>query len=388
MAPDLDLGFAIRHIDDSFDPNDVEISCLRLLKEMSPDWKSVDRQKLDLKPFTDGITNTLIKVSRHNSQISSSEAGPDAVLIRAYGNGTDTMIDRTKELRVHQLLAAKALASPLLAKFNNGFMYGFIPGQACAAEDFHNDEISQAIATRLGEWHGSLPISALTESKSSDVPTIWSNAQKWIDLLPADSKELRERNDMFRAELDWIHGVVKTSPGYDEQDLVFSHTDLLCGNVIIEGPAEPIKKERSVTFIDYEYATGAPKFFDVANVFAEWAGPDGELSFMPSQTQRLHFIKHYVNSLQSNMEDHAGNVNQEQAVELLHDQVNLFRGLPGFYWGIWGLIQASISDIDFDYVSYAERRHSEYWAWKAEYDGSRVRKGEEPTVREKAWGRR
>jgi ethanolamine kinase len=45
-------------------------------------------------------------------------------------------------------------------------------------------------------------------------------------------------------------------------------------------------------------------------------------------------------------------------------QVDRFRGAPGFYWGVWALIQATISQIDFDYASYAEIRLGEYWAWK------------------------
>ncbi len=74
---------------------------------------------------------------------------------------------------------------------------------------------------------------------------------------------------------------------------------------------------------------------------------------------------------------------------ILHQQlfqaVDLFRGIPGFYWGIWALIQATISQIDFDYASYAEVRLGEYWAWRAEEDGSRVRSGKEMPLRERRW---
>jgi len=74
---------------------------------------------------------------------------------------------------------------------------------------------------------------------------------------------------------------------------------------------------------------------------------------------------------------------------ILHQQlfqaVDLFRGIPGFYWGIWALIQATISQIDFDYASYAEVRLGEYWAWRAEEDGSRVQSGKEMPLRERRW---
>jgi ethanolamine kinase len=53
--------------------------------------------------------------------------------------------------------------------------------------------------------------------------------------------------------------------------------------------------------------------------------------------------------------------------------------------GIWALIQTNISQIDFDYAAYAETRLGEYWAWKAEMDGSRVQSGKEMPLREQRW---
>jgi ethanolamine kinase len=67
---------------------------------------------------------------------------------------------------------------------------------------------------------------------------------------------------------------------------------------------------------------------------------------------------------------------------MLFKQVDEFRGLPGLYWGIWALIQARISHIDFDYSSYAEIRLGEYWAWREEVDGTR--KGA-MCLRERRW---
>lgn len=69
----------------------------------------------------------------------------------------------------------------------------------------------------------------------------------------------------------------------------------------------------------------------------------------------------------------------------LFEDVDHFRGIPGFHWGIWALIQATISQIDFDYALYAETRLGEYWAWRAEEDGSRARSGKEMPLRERRW---
>lgn len=69
----------------------------------------------------------------------------------------------------------------------------------------------------------------------------------------------------------------------------------------------------------------------------------------------------------------------------MFEEVESFRGIPGLYWGIWALIQATISQIDFDYASYAEIRLGEYWAWRAEKDDSRAREGNEMPLRERRW---
>jgi ethanolamine kinase len=52
---------------------------------------------------------------------------------------------------------------------------------------------------------------------------------------------------------------------------------------------------------------------------------------------------------------------------------------------VWALIQAQISQIDFDYASYAETRLGEYYAWRREVDGSRAQAGEEMPLRERRW---
>jgi len=80
-------------------------------------------------------------------------------------------------------------------------------------------------------------------------------------------------------------------------------------------------------------------------------------------------------------------VDEDVEAAILMKEVDLFRGLPGFYWGIWALIQAVISEIDFDYASYAETRLGEFWAWKGEVDGSRQASGIEQPLRERRWAR-
>lgn len=130
----------------------------------------------------------------------------------------------------------------------------------------------------------------------------------------------------------------------------------------------------------------SPAAFDLANHFAEWGGFDCDFSVLPTRAQRREFIAEYVRSYFSLAPSAVTpQMDLDAEVDRLAAEVDVYRGVPGFYWGIWALIQATISEIDFDYASYAEVRLGEYWAWQAEVDGSRLAKGEEMPLRERRW---
>jgi ethanolamine kinase len=170
---------------------------------------------------------------------------------------------------------------------------------------------------------------------------------------------------------------------------VFAHCDLLSGNVIVEpkAAADRTSCQESVNFIDYEYATPSPAAFDLANHFAEWGGFDCDYNVLPTRAQRVEFVNEYTQAYFTMLPDSEkpSGLNVEKEMKKLFDEVDMFRGLPGFYWGIWALIQAKISQIEFNYASYAEIRLGEYWAWRDEITGARAAEGRELPLRERRW---
>lgn len=401
----VDSPLELRHIDFTFDNDHLEKSAAYLVKTLFADWDA----DVHFVRFTNGITNTLTKATKQRPGRSKAETDEDAVLIRAYGKGTDAIIDREREVRAHNLLANLGLAPPLLARFNNGLMYRFIPGEVCSYEDLSKPHIYRAVAKRLGQWHGILPISSLTTTpnlhqespgehagnegvnQTRPVPNTWSVVQQWIEQLPTTTEAQKTRNETLRRECVWLSEKLGSTPGLDGKDYIFGHCDVLCGNVIVQRPSETSadpNEERPVHLIDYEYATPSAAAFDIANHFAEWAGYDCDHASVPTRSQRRDFLKHYVGSFRFHSisdDNQTIEVDFQKDIDTLYDQVDTFRGVPGFYWGIWALIQATISELDFDYESYAKLRLSEYWGWKAEMDGSRAKAGREMTVREKRW---
>ena len=218
--------------------------------------------------------------------------------------------------------------------------------------------------------------------------------QRWIAALPQDTEKKRSRNALLQKELESSTRALGNVQGLDHGKYVMCHCDLLSGNVVIHPPKQHEKKSESeVSFIDYEYTTPGPAAFDLANHFAEWAGFECDYEALPTRSQRQAFISRYVDSYRHNqksatMTNGATNGNETETrsdVDQLMREVDDFRGLPGLYWGIWALIQSMISQIEFDYPSYAEKRLGEYFAWKAEQDGSGKFPSNEIPLRERRW---
>ncbi|KAI1197522.1 kinase-like protein [Nemania serpens] len=393
-------------------------SARRLILSLRPEW-SCPESNIEFVRFTEGITNTLLKAVNRKPRLSQEQIDGEAILLRAYGHGTDVIIDRLRETQNHELLMKHGLAPALLARFDNGMMYRYIQGKPCQPADLRNPSVYLAVARRIAQWHATVPcLHETTTGKNGaangshgsslddiapgkPVPNTWTVMQKWIRALPTKTEAQRARQSELQRELSWLVEKLSQRPGLGKNGLVFAHCDLLSGNVIIEpkahgtngtsnghgeyqsGQPQPL----SVNFIDYEYATPSPAAFDLANHFAEWGGFDCDYSVLPTRAQRLEFIQEYIRVYFSLVEKpkNGKNVNEEAEVQKLFAEIDMFRGVPGFYWGIWALIQSTISHIDFDYAKYAEVRLGEYWAWRDAMDGPREATGKEVPLRERRW---
>ncbi|SLM37577.1 choline ethanolamine kinase [Lasallia pustulata] len=406
----------LRYVPLSYNNAESRTSALRLVLTIFPDWEHSEGD-VEFVRFTDGITNTLLKAVKRRPGYTDEQIDKEAVLLRAYGKGTEVLIDREREATSHSLLSQHNLAPPLLARFHNGLMYRFIQGHVCSPEDLAKESVWRGVARRLGQWHAVLPtvsrgpttavqnghtgtslldsrlesappletLNAITPGKPT--PNIWTVMQKWILALPVDTDAERQRQPRLQKELKQTVKELGDRPGLGKDGLVFGHCDLLSGNLIIpseKGSKPPTNHVETVKFIDYEYATPSPAAFDIANHFAEWGGFDCNYHVLPTRSQRRRFVREYLASYYSHLLLKSVPV-ADSEVDRLFDEVDLFRGIPGFYWGIWALIQATISQIDFDYAAYAEIRLGEYWAWRDEVEGTRARAGKEMGLRERRW---
>jgi len=239
----------IRFIPLSYDSSNSRESALRLVLSVRPDW-SDSTSTIEFVRFTDGITNTLLKAINKLPGLSKDDVDRDAILLRAYGHGTDLIIDRHRETQNHELLMRYGLAPELLARFQNGMMYRFIRGNVTHPEDLRKPAIYKAVARRLAEWHAIVPcIPGRTghhsrQNSRSDVvsvtsedelqrkidgvapgkppPNVWTVMQKWIFALPTETEAQRARQAELQREFEGLVAELSQRPGLGENGVCFN----------------------------------------------------------------------------------------------------------------------------------------------------------------------
>lgn len=375
-----------------------------LLTKVFPSWTS----DIHVKQLTGGITNMLLSCTHNPSN--------ETLLMRVYGQGTNLIIDRHREFVSHLVLNALKLAPPIHARFSNGLIYGFLPGRSLDPKELSNPYLYPLIAQQLGNWHNRIDcdyiedgveklrkytagLKKLFQLKSENtykiskrekkikriISNIWDLIEDWILIVPANKAlvnifntnlgddKITEENvrDVVLREFNWLRSTLNRAT---KSPVVVSHCDLLSGNIIIPDLPDfaaqidkaesdgnlPSLKDNPIQFIDYEYMLPAPRAFDIANHFAEWQGFDCDRSAIPEPSLdnpvMANWCRGYLNDSGSQLE-----------LESLINEIECYYGMPGFYWGIWAMIQSEISTIDFNYAEYSELRLEEYWVWKKKF---------------------
>lgn len=309
---------------------DRDARLLEVAAALAPGWAGVRQAPVEV--VGGGITNLLFRLSA---------AGLPTVLVRIYGENTERVIDREREIALFARLSAMGFAPPLYGRFENGRVEGFLEGfRALEPQEMGSPELRRKIAARLAELHRIPPEPAS--------PGLWSTLERWMDAA---------RSVEFTGERARRHAALNLALRADQLAAlrerferryaglwpcrpVLAHNDLLAGNVLLhEGRGE-------VRFIDYEYSGCSYAAFDIANHFCEHAGFDSDFERnYPGEATREDFLDAYLG------EDSSAETRQEWA-----EAVRFFVLPDHLFWGSWAVVQARYSPIDFDFLGYADLR--------------------------------
>ncbi|XP_074562658.1 putative ethanolamine kinase [Curcuma longa] len=326
-------------IDISLPLDRMKTHIVNLCKDLFLKWSSLDESCFTVETVSGGITNLLLKVS-----IRENSGNMDCLTVRLYGPNTDLVIDRKRELQALPHLSAAGFGAKLLGIFGNGMVQSFLDARTLSPSDMSIPEIASEIARQLHRFH-------MVAVPGSTEPQLWNDLLKFLDKAAAlkfedTGKQARYESISFpeiRAEIDKLKDLTTllNSP------VVFAHNDLLSGNLMLND------KEGRLYFIDFEYGSYSYRGYDIANHFNEYAGFDCDYSLYPQKETQFHFFRNYL-------EPQKPHEVPDADLEALFVETNTFRLASHIYWALWAIVQATVSSIDFDYLSYFFLRYNEY----------------------------
>ncbi|KAK7877701.1 hypothetical protein WMY93_031588 [Mugilogobius chulae] len=372
----------VPHLDLRINENDPDAGILTLLQKLRPTWSP---ERITLKSFTEGITNRLIGCflspdqDRDWDQEQDQEQDQDVVLVRIFGRNTDLFVDRSREVQTVRILESKGCGPKIYCSFNNGISYEYLQGAPLSQDQLEQPRIYRLVAAQLAKLH-----SVQIKNSESEKTFLWKKMEHFLSLIQKsqseesrsihsqseESRSIHSQSESRSRSRFWSGPVpgpevlkremnlLKSSLSRVQSPVVLCHNDLLTKNIIYN------KQRETVKFIDFEYADFNYQAFDIGNHFNEFAGvSDLDYGRYPSPELQHDWIRTYL----QNYNQETGSDVTQQEVTRLYVQVCKFSLASNLFWGMWAVLQAQFSSIDFDFSSYAAARLDFYFQKRDEY---------------------
>jgi len=344
--------------------------CFELCKNNISDWNNLEIEDFMLDSVQGGLTNQLIKFYLSHEKLALTKKDEKlitSVLIRIYGENTENLIDREKEIKLYRYLSEKKLAPKLYSEFAIGRIEEFIEATTLTAQDIRNPEIFTKVARRLASLHN------LEIDHISNNPCLFPNLKSWYTLskqvhFPNDSRKeallLSLELEDLQQDIDTLQYVIESEEAFP---VLFCHHDVQPGNLLFNF------KTNHLNIIDYEYADYNYRGVEFGNFFCEWTLINDHPEFphfihkpslYPSIEIQKQFFREYLqefSKLESTSSKQMKNKKTEdEELEFLIQEAKLFSAVSNLIWGLWAVNQAQHSTVTFGYLEYAASRLKEF----------------------------
>ncbi|XP_030307126.1 choline kinase alpha isoform X3 [Calypte anna] len=319
-------------------------------KEFLPGaWRELREEQLQINPIRGGLSNMLFQCSLPDT-VETLGDEPRKVLLRLYG-------------AILQMRSCNKGETVQSQKDSD------LQSRKLSTEELSLPDISAEIAEKMARFHG------MTMPFNKEPKWLFGTMEKYLNqvLRIKFTKESRTRklNKLLSYNLPQEMKNLRAMLEATSSPVVFCHNDCQEGNVLfLEGKEN--SENQKLMLIDFEYSSYNYRGFDIGNHFCEWMYdytyekyPFFKASFLkyPSKKQQLHFISSYLSAFH----DGFGSLSNEEKSKLEEEvliEVNRFALASHFFWGLWSIIQAKISSIEFGYLEYALSRFDAYFDQK------------------------
>jgi thiamine kinase-like enzyme len=259
----------------------------------------------DPVPLEGGITNRNYRVRF---------AGED-VVVRLPGKDTSLLeIDRAAEKAAGEMAARAGVGPAVVAMLEDPpcLVTRFVVGEAMGAEELREPAALAEVAAALRSLHAC----------EERLPVEFSSFR----IVETYAARMADRGAEVPSSYEWAlaaaHRVEAALTG-PEHEPVPCHNDLLAANFI--------RSPRGVRIVDWEYAGMNDRYFDLGN-FAV----NNELS----EAQEAELLSAYF---------------EAPASGCRLASLRLMRFMSDFREAMWGAVQSTISDLDFDFTDYCAK---------------------------------
>ena len=272
------------------------------------------RNATEVEPLTGGMTNTNWKVT--------SPSG--CYVVRISGKDTSLLaIDRANEAHNTIAAAEAGVGAPFVAALpeHDALVLEFLDGEVMSPEKLRGGNHVDAIASACRRLHSGRPF--LHDFDMFQIQP------RYLRIVRERGFRLPERYEEFEPKVRAIEAAMRAQP----EQTVPCNNDLLAENLILAGG--------EMRLIDYEYSGNNEPSFELGDVWSE--------SNLSLEQLELLVERYYGRALRNKVA-----------------RARLWGLMSKYGWTLWGSIQLGISDIDFDFWSWAMEKYDRA---VAEFDG-------------------
>ncbi|XP_039617443.1 choline/ethanolamine kinase [Polypterus senegalus] len=332
-------------------------------------WKLISENDFEIDIVSGGLSNLLYVCSLPEHVLSVGDE-PRQVLLRIYGAILQDVDSIVLESVMFAILAERALGPRLYGVFPQGRLEQYIPSRRLMTHELSIPEISAEIAEKMSRFHGM--VMPFNKEPKWLFRTIERYMKQIMTLKFTREAHIKKFNKLMKYNLQDEMKILRAMLEATPSPVVFCHNDVQEGNILMLANQDVSSSEK-LMLIDFEYSSYNYRGFDIGNHFCEWVYDytynqwpffKANLENYPNRQQQLHFIRHY---LSENAVNNANIAHEDQAKieEEMIIESNRFALASHFMWGLWSIIQAKLSTIEFGYMDYALCRFEAYFQQKA-----------------------
>ncbi|XP_028651909.1 choline kinase alpha [Erpetoichthys calabaricus] len=349
-------------------------------------WKKINVDEFHISIIRGGLSNMLFLCSLPDT-VDSAGDEPRNVLLRLYGailqmscnKGDSRQAEKENDFQgaeamvlesvMFAILAERALGPKLYGIFPQGRLEQFIPSRKLDTDELSLPDMSAEIAEKMARFH------EMRMPFNKEPKWLFGTMEKYLNqamrLSFTRESHVRKFNRLLNYNLPQELKTLKALLEMTPSPVVFCHNDCQEGNVLLLKGREESEKQK-LMLIDFEYSSYNYRGFDIGNHFCEWMYDytydkfpffKASLRSYPTKAQQLHFFTSYLAESDEGFL-HLSKDDQIKIKEEMLLEVNRFALASHFFWGLWSIIQARISSIEFGYMDYALARFNAYFEQK------------------------